>query len=249
MSIETTETKPYMVTLTGPSGSGKTTILNKLLESGKFTPLISTTTRPKRIGEIEGKDYNFVDKELFERDLQQGFFAQHVEFKGNYYGTSVDELGMAFGSGLIPICIVEPGGVGQFEQVGRGLNFEVIPVLVTAGLITLMERCLKRVIDEGIDYGAACNAIGAENVTGNAYDNLKYHAVRLTNLMLEYDNWGNTLSDMNSYMLRYLNDDSSSGPKSIPHLVDALTTRRFDVYDFVSHKNDPTTLKPNVSQS
>ncbi len=67
----------YMITiLCGKSASGKDTLLRELVKRGDFVPLVSTTTRPPREGEVEGKDYFFVSREEFEKRKAEGKFVE-----------------------------------------------------------------------------------------------------------------------------------------------------------------------------
>ena len=75
--------------LTGPSGAGKTTLSKALLEQKPGTLImISYTTRSKRPGEVDGKDYFFVDKQEFQHLIDNGEMLEYAEVYGNLYGTS-----------------------------------------------------------------------------------------------------------------------------------------------------------------
>lgn len=80
-----------MIILIGESGSGKTTILEELEKRG-FERAINYTTREKRVGEENGKEYQFVSKQEFETMWEQGKLVQRAEFNGEYYGISTDSL-------------------------------------------------------------------------------------------------------------------------------------------------------------
>ena len=85
---------PLLIILTGPSGSGKSTILD-MLKARKpfpFQRFVTCTTRAKRPGEKNGKDYWFVTREDFERDLKKNRFFESAEVYGNYYGSSKEEF-------------------------------------------------------------------------------------------------------------------------------------------------------------
>jgi guanylate kinase len=72
-----------------PSGAGKTSLVNKLLERDPGVHLsISYTTRPPRAGEVNGREYHFIDKPAFEKMIEHGDFLEHANVYGNYYGTS-----------------------------------------------------------------------------------------------------------------------------------------------------------------
>lgn len=92
-----------LIILTGPASSGKDTIMQALLQRNpSLKRVISTTTREKRPREIEGKDYYFVSRELFEQMIKSGKFLEYVDFFGNFYGTTKDELApLSAGQNLI----------------------------------------------------------------------------------------------------------------------------------------------------
>ena len=72
-----------------PSGAGKTSLVAKLLESDANIRLsISYTTRAPREGEVNGREYHFVDRARFEKMIAAGEFLEHANVYGNYYGTS-----------------------------------------------------------------------------------------------------------------------------------------------------------------
>ena len=72
-----------------PSGAGKTTLVNRLLHDDANIRLsISYTTRAPREGEVNGRDYNFVQRAAFEKMIADGDFLEHANVYGNYYGTS-----------------------------------------------------------------------------------------------------------------------------------------------------------------
>jgi len=77
-----------MMVLSSPSGAGKTTISRRLLESDpNLTLSVSVTTRPMRKGEVNGRDYHFVDLTTFDIMINREEFLEHAKVFGNYYGT------------------------------------------------------------------------------------------------------------------------------------------------------------------
>jgi guanylate kinase len=83
--------------LSAPSGTGKTTLIQSMLQGGlsKFGGLafsVSHTTRKPRAGEVDGKDYHFVDHATFQSMIAGDRFLEWAEVHNNYYGTSFDEV-------------------------------------------------------------------------------------------------------------------------------------------------------------
>ena len=75
--------------LSAPSGAGKSTLTAKLLEEDANIHLsVSYTTRAPRPGEVDGRDYHFVDKARFMQMLEHGDFLESAQVHGNHYGTS-----------------------------------------------------------------------------------------------------------------------------------------------------------------
>lgn len=87
------ETKGVLVVLTGITGSGKDSILNELLGSRENTAkIITTLTRPKREGEVNGENHFFIDKETFLKQREEGVFIETNEYDNNWYGTAKSQL-------------------------------------------------------------------------------------------------------------------------------------------------------------
>ncbi|HSG41361.1 MAG TPA: guanylate kinase [Thermoanaerobaculia bacterium] len=83
--------------VSAPSGTGKTTLIGHLLQEGlpRLTGLefsVSYTTRKPRQGEIDGKDYHFVDHATFLAMISAHAFLEWAEVHGNYYGTAISEV-------------------------------------------------------------------------------------------------------------------------------------------------------------
>lgn len=82
--------------LCSPSGAGKTTLTRHLLDKLEdFTFSVSHTTRKPRQGEVDGREYHFVDRERFAQMVDEGAFAEWARVHDNFYGTSVREIDRA----------------------------------------------------------------------------------------------------------------------------------------------------------
>lgn len=108
-----------LITLTSCSASGKDTILNRVLNETKALPIISTTNRPMRNGEIQGREYNFVSKEEAERLMFDGLFLEYRSYhvaNGDkwIYGITKDSIDVD--SDNIYITIVDFEGLKEIER-------------------------------------------------------------------------------------------------------------------------------------
>lgn len=82
------ESEPLVLIVSGPSGSGKSTLVSKILELPGTMLSVSCTTRPPRKTESEGKWYNFVSENEFQRMVESGEFLEYAQVFGkNWYGT------------------------------------------------------------------------------------------------------------------------------------------------------------------
>ena len=87
-STDTLHRLGLMFILSSPSGAGKTTIARQLLRHDpEIRMSVSVTTRPMRPGEVDGKDYFFVDQAEFDRMVEEEHFLEWAEVFGNCYGT------------------------------------------------------------------------------------------------------------------------------------------------------------------
>jgi guanylate kinase len=96
--------------ISGPSGSGKTTLLTSLIKDKKVSKLLvkscSLTTRPKRSGEKEGKDYFFVTTPKFQSLLKAKKILEWTRYLGYYYGTPRGPLESQIQSGkCLGLCL------------------------------------------------------------------------------------------------------------------------------------------------
>ena len=129
-----------------PSGAGKSTLVNALLAQEPGIKLsISTTTRPPRPGEEDGREYHFTPAEDFVARADRGEFLQWAEVHGNYYGTSRPpvELEMKTGSEMLPEIEAHGRDLGQTSAPDGGGIF-ILPPSIAA----LEERLHKRGTDE-----------------------------------------------------------------------------------------------------
>ena len=100
-----------LLVVSAPSGAGKTTIVKEVLRQyPSFGFSVSATTRQKRQGEVDGKDYFFISRGEFERRIADGELVEFEEIYSNYYGTLKSEVEKALSNGNNIIFDVDVNG-------------------------------------------------------------------------------------------------------------------------------------------
>ncbi|XP_030612327.1 MAGUK p55 subfamily member 7 isoform X2 [Archocentrus centrarchus] len=102
--------KYRLVVLVGPTGVGLSELKKKLLISDPqhFSVTIPHTSRAKKNQETDGVDYHFISKQLFETDIHNSKFIEYGEYKGNYYGTSLDSVRSVLSKKKVCLLDVQP---------------------------------------------------------------------------------------------------------------------------------------------
>ena len=102
----------------GPSGVGKGTVRQDIFSSPdhQFEYSVSMTTRPQRLGEIDGVDYFFRTREEFEELIKQGQMLEYAEYVGNYYGTPLTYVNETLDKGIDVFLEIEVQGALQVKQ-------------------------------------------------------------------------------------------------------------------------------------
>ena len=99
-----------MIILIGPSASGKTEIAKKLVSLFNFKKFVTSTTRSKRVNEVDGVDYYFLTKDAFENKIKENAFIEYTIYNDNYYGSLKSEIGDN------KVLIIEPNGLKAFNE-------------------------------------------------------------------------------------------------------------------------------------
>ena len=129
-----------MLVLSSPSGAGKTTLSRLLLESDPNVAMsVSATTRPKRPGEIDGRDYFFIADEKFQRMIEAGEFLEHATVFGHRYGTPREPVQEALTAGRDVLFDIDWQGTQQLRQQVRE---DVVTIFVLPPSRAELERRL-----------------------------------------------------------------------------------------------------------
>jgi guanylate kinase len=138
--------KGLAVVISGPSGVGKTTITRALLERNKdFCYSVSYTTRRRRAGEVDGKDYFFVTEKEFKEKIRRNYFFEYAIVHNNYYGTPKNFLLENIKKGKVVILDIDiQGGLNVKKHLKDN---SVLIYLSPPKFSTLKQRLLKRNLD------------------------------------------------------------------------------------------------------
>ncbi|MBX4206260.1 guanylate kinase [Candidatus Parcubacteria bacterium] len=126
--------------ITGPSGSGKTSLIKALVAADQNLRFsVSCTTRPKREGEVQGRDYYFIDRKKFEDLVAKNQMLEWAEVHGNLYGTPRAELAKAEALFKQLVLDIDCAGAAQVRE--QDIDAHFIFVLVPSKEI--LERRLR----------------------------------------------------------------------------------------------------------
>ena len=121
------KSKNFCIVLSSPSGAGKTSISKKILQKdNKISLSISCTTRPKRKGEVNKKDYIFLSEEDFQKKIKSGDFLEYASVFGNRYGTLRQTVSRFFNKKKDVLFDIDWQGYQQLKQSGM----EVVGIFI-----------------------------------------------------------------------------------------------------------------------
>ena len=121
--------KGLLMVVSGPSGTGKGTVCSELLAQAEdLAYSISATTRQPRAGEVDGKNYYFMDKAEFEQKIAEGGFLEYANVYGNYYGTPLGKIEERLAKGVdILLEIDTQGALNVMKKCPDGLFIFLVP--------------------------------------------------------------------------------------------------------------------------
>ena len=132
--------------ISSPSGGGKTSLINKVFEdsrSANFEKSISDTSRQKRQGDLEGKDYYFLSEKDFKDKIKKEEYVEYATVFGNFYGTSKEEIKTKYNNSNL---ILELDWQGAYA-VKELFDDAKLIFLVPPSLDDLKQRLIKRNLD------------------------------------------------------------------------------------------------------
>jgi len=139
---KTVARRGLMLVLSSPSGAGKTTLSRMLLKADRHIELsVSVTTRPQRPGEIDGRDYHFIDIVRFESMVKTGKLLEWAEVFGHRYGTPRIPVEKALRAGRDVLFDIDWQGTQQLREKARD---DLVSVFILPPSVKELRRRLER---------------------------------------------------------------------------------------------------------
>jgi len=142
---------PTVLVVTGPSGAGKGTLIRELVERVPGIEVtVSATTRGRRRGEQDGREYWFLGGDEFLARVARGEFLEHVEFvSGHRYGTLRSELDRIAANGHVPLLELETEGALRVKREVPG----AVTIFISARVDELERRLRERATESAGEIG------------------------------------------------------------------------------------------------
>ena len=131
-----------MIVVTGPSGAGKGTLIRELLERvPDVEATVSATTRERRPGEEDGREYRFLEPAEFRARIEADEFVEHVRYvSGHRYGTLRSELDRIRSRGKMPLLELETEGAQRVAAEDP----RAVTIFISAAVDELERRLRER---------------------------------------------------------------------------------------------------------
>ena len=137
-----------VIIISGPSGVGKKTVWTPVINDPRFNLSfsVSMTTRPKRVGEIDGKDYFFLTKPQYEEKIREHELLEYATFADNYYGTPKRFVDNLRNKGKNVFLEIEPqGGLQIIKMCEKNNDKDLLTIfIVPPSFDELKSRLIKR---------------------------------------------------------------------------------------------------------
>jgi guanylate kinase len=160
--------RPLLVVISGPSGVGKDATLSKMKELGNSSHImVTTTTREKRPGEVDGVDYNFVSKDAFNHMIEDEQLLEWAVVYGNYYGVPKEEIEHALKTGFDAIVKVDVQGAASIRKI---IPEAVFIFLLPPSMEELANRLKQRGYQSESDLNLRLNTAKTEMENLNLFE-------------------------------------------------------------------------------
>jgi len=169
MTARDIKRRGILLVLSSPSGAGKTTITRALVARDPLLALsVSATTRPKRMGEVDGKDYHFVEPRRFAAMVDNGELLEHATVFGHSYGTPRAPVIAAIEAGRDIITDIDWQGT---QQLQAKIGADLVSVFVLPPSMAALEARLRARAQDSAEVVRSRMAKSSEELSHwDAYD-------------------------------------------------------------------------------
>ncbi len=138
--------------ISGPSGCGKSTVVNALCDSDNTLRLsISATTRAARPNEVDGVNYHFLTRDIFEERIKQNAFLEWAKYHDNYYGTPKSEVEEASKDNKDTVLEIEVNGALQVKNQDLTPVRSILIFLIPSSYDSLESRLRGRKTESEVE--------------------------------------------------------------------------------------------------
>ncbi|WP_213357600.1 guanylate kinase [Chlamydiifrater phoenicopteri] len=129
ISLKKTSCEPKLFVISAPAGAGKTTLIQKMESaySQSLEKVVTSTSRAAREGEVHGKDYYFLSREEFEKEIRKESFLEWVFLFRNYYGIGKGEIDRIFALGKHAIAVIDIQGALKIKTLMPAVSIFIAP--------------------------------------------------------------------------------------------------------------------------
>jgi guanylate kinase len=153
----------FLLVLSSPSGAGKTTITHRLIERDPgLTLSVSVTTRPPRPGEVDGRDYWFIDRARFDAMVAQTELLEHAVVFGHCYGTPRGPVEAALAAGRDIVTDIDWQGT---QQLSESVPHDLVKVFILPPSLAALEARLQTRAQDSPEVVAARMAKSSEEMS------------------------------------------------------------------------------------
>lgn len=178
-----------LICIIGGSGSGKSTLEDEIIIHDGFSKTVSTTTRLRRDGESNGREYHFVNVDTFKKLIDDDALLEHVEFDENFYGLTKDEFHK---NDDHLVFVVEPNGYIQVSKYITDNKLDITPIVVMTDIVE-KER-FKNMVKRGDNPIKIQERLKKENILDNFAKFGIEPDIRVTKL--NASTWENVMNDI-----------------------------------------------------
>jgi guanylate kinase len=168
LTSSTARKRPAVIVVTGPSGAGKGTLIRELLQRVPEVEMtVSATTRDRRPGEEDGREYHFLTASEFLARIERGEFLEYIEYvSGHRYGTLRSELARVAATGHVVLLELETEGALRVKREVPG----AVTIFVSAQVEELERRLRERATESTGEIGERIDLAGRQLEQADEFD-------------------------------------------------------------------------------